>query len=218
MEQKNEWIIGREGDIKVSDGRVSRRHARVTRGAEGVFIEDLNSTAGTYVNGKLVKRKKIDVHDKVTLGTEYVLDVAGLLAAMPMSDAEFTESFRLLKEVYDTYNRTKIRIQSRSQGKMMLKRSLPMAVPGLLIALVGGRDSSFMIVGTVLSALAVIGGSVWGAKEMEKSPERLWQLDEQFKIDYACPDCKKPFGAHNSWESLRRQGQCPYCRRKFNVK
>jgi pSer/pThr/pTyr-binding forkhead associated (FHA) protein/DNA-directed RNA polymerase subunit RPC12/RpoP len=216
MEHKNEWIIGREGDIKVSDGRVSRRHARVTRGAEGVFIEDLGSKAGTYVNGKLVKRKKISVHDKVMLGAEYVLDVADLLATLPLSDAEFTEAFRNLKEVYDTYNRTKIRIQSQSQGKMMMKRSLPMAVPGVLIALVG-RDPLTMIVGTILSALAMIGGSVWGAKEIEKSPERLWRLDEQFKMDYACPDCKKPFGVHNSWESLRRQGQCPYCKRKFNI-
>jgi DNA-directed RNA polymerase subunit RPC12/RpoP len=217
MEQKNEWIIGREGDIKVSDGRVSRCHARLIRGEEGVFIEDLDSKGGTYVNGKPVKRKKISVHDKVTLGTEYELDIAEILAGIPLSDAEFTEAFRKLKEVYETYNRTKIHIQSQTQGKMMLKRSLPMAVPGILIAFVG-RDTGTMLVGAILSALAVIGGSVWGAKEMGRSPERLWQLDEQFKIDYACPECKKPFGANNSWESLRRQGQCPYCRRKFNVK
>jgi DNA-directed RNA polymerase subunit RPC12/RpoP len=216
MEHKNEWIIGREGDIKVSDRHVSRRHVRLTRGVEGIFMEDLNSKAGTYVNGKLVKRKKISVRDKVTLGRDYELDIAEILAGIPLSDAEFTEAFRRLKDVYNTYSRTKISIQSQSQGKMMLKRSLPMAVPGILVA-IAGREPVTLIAGAILSALALIGGSVWGAKEMEKSPERLWRLDEQFKIDYACPDCKKPFGVHNSWESLRRQGQCPYCRRKFKI-
>ena len=221
MESKNEWIIGREGDIKVSGeyNYVGRKHARLTRGAEGWVIEDLDSRAGTHVNGKPVRRKQIGLQDRITLGTGYVFDFRTFVAQLPLSDVEFTQRFRQLKDVYHTYSSVKLKIQSQSQGKMMLKRSLPMAVPGILLAVAGsaGGGAGTLIAGSVFSALAIVAGAVWGSKEMEKMPERLWNLDEQFKIDYACPECRKPFGVHNSWESLRRQGQCPYCRRKFNV-
>jgi DNA-directed RNA polymerase subunit RPC12/RpoP len=110
-----------------------------------------------------------------------------------------------------------LEIQKQSQFKMMLKRMIPMAVPGILLA-AAGKNPITMIAGALLLALALVAGAVWAAKEMEKNPERLLNLEEQFKIDYACPACKKLFGAHNSWESLRRQGKCPYCGRKFNVK
>jgi pSer/pThr/pTyr-binding forkhead associated (FHA) protein/DNA-directed RNA polymerase subunit RPC12/RpoP len=229
MENKNGWIIGREGDIVVPDAydTVSRKHAKLTKEADGLYIEDLGSTGGTYVNDKRIQKKKISIHDKVILGTKYVLDVNDILEQIPLSDTEFADAFRKLKEVSETYNKTKVTIQSQSQGKMMIKRSLPMALPGILMAgisLMSGSDTAngnsktiITIVGLALSAAAMVGGSIWGAKEMGKTPEKLSNLEEQFKVDYSCPDCKRPFG-QTPWESLRRQGQCPYCKRKFNVK
>lgn len=41
-----------ESDVVVSDPRVSRRHAEVRNGPEGVEIVDLRSTNGTYLNGR----------------------------------------------------------------------------------------------------------------------------------------------------------------------
>ncbi|MDR3250653.1 MAG: FHA domain-containing protein [Tannerella sp.] len=220
MENKKEWIVGREGNIPVSGKYVSRRHARLTKEADGLYIEDLDSKAGTYVNGKAVKKKRIGLRDRVLLGSEYVLNVGEILAQIPLSDAEFAQAFRHLKVVYETYNRAKLKIQSQSQGKMMLKRMLPMAVPGVLMAVTGAISERnrvvTLIVGAALSALAMVGGAMWGAKEMGKVPERIFELDEQFKIDYSCPDCKRSFGLV-PWEGLRRQGLCPYCKRKFNA-
>jgi ribosomal protein L37AE/L43A len=185
-----------------------------------LYIEDLDSTAGTYVNGKAVKRKKIGLRDRVQLGPDCVLNVGEALAQIPLSDAEFTQAFHRLKAVYETYSKTKLKIQSQSQGKMMLKRSLPMAAPGILMAIAGAitdRDRVIiLIVGATLSALAIAGGAMWGAKEMEKVPERMFELEEQFKMDYACPGCKRSFGPV-PWEGLRRQGECPYCKRKFHA-
>ena len=52
---ENEAVeIGREDGIGVrvaQDDLVSRRHARLTPTADGVFVEDLESRNGTYVNG-----------------------------------------------------------------------------------------------------------------------------------------------------------------------
>lgn len=44
-------IIGREGDIALVDGKVSRRHAQITSENGTLTIEDLGSTNGTQVDG-----------------------------------------------------------------------------------------------------------------------------------------------------------------------
>ena len=52
-------IVGRDAevDLVLSDGIVSRRHARLTTGDDGLWIEDLKSTNGTFVNGVKVSTK-----------------------------------------------------------------------------------------------------------------------------------------------------------------
>lgn len=51
--QRDRFLIGRgsECDIVVPDRQISRQHARLTRTAEGVQVEDLGSKNGTHVNG-----------------------------------------------------------------------------------------------------------------------------------------------------------------------
>lgn len=43
-----------DADIQLSEGLVSRRHARITIEADGVWLEDLNAANGTFVNGERV--------------------------------------------------------------------------------------------------------------------------------------------------------------------
>ena len=215
-----EYIVGREGEIRIHDPRISRRHLKIIRQPDGIYLEDLDSTGGTWVNGKRIKKKKVSPDDRITLGADYTLDLQTCLQKIPFTDAEFSEEFGQLKGVYEQYNKMRVKIQSTTQGQMMLKRSIPMALPGVLLAsasLFGNLGSGAAIIGGVLSAGAMVGGLVWGAKEQAKMPEKLNELDEQFKIDYSCPDCKKPFGQQNSWESLKRQGKCPFCRREFHA-
>ncbi len=49
--------IGRDSacDVVISDRQVSRYHARLTPGEEGVFLEDLGSKNGTFYNGKRIE-------------------------------------------------------------------------------------------------------------------------------------------------------------------
>src|SRR4030067_1160394 len=42
---------GRECDIVAPDRQISRQHARISRTADGVQVEDLGSKNGTHVNG-----------------------------------------------------------------------------------------------------------------------------------------------------------------------
>lgn len=53
--EKEDILVGKlesQADIILSDPSVSRIHARLTRGEEGYYILDLNSTNGTYLNGR----------------------------------------------------------------------------------------------------------------------------------------------------------------------
>jgi len=62
--------IGRKpsNDIPIDNLSVSGRHAQVITILEDSFLEDLGSTNGTYVNGKLVKKHALEDGDSITLG------------------------------------------------------------------------------------------------------------------------------------------------------
>jgi FhaA, N-terminal domain/FHA domain len=73
-------VIGRskESDIRISDPNVSRRHAEIRQDGSVYWIVDLDSTNGISVNGREVKRAKLDDEDRITLGsTELVFRRSG---------------------------------------------------------------------------------------------------------------------------------------------
>lgn len=49
-------VVGREGDVLISDGRASRRHAQILNENGTLFAEDLGSTNGTKVDGQPVAK------------------------------------------------------------------------------------------------------------------------------------------------------------------
>jgi len=73
---KEETLVGRElvNDITLSDPEVSRRHARFVIREEGVFVEDLGSTNGTFLNGVRVSGpQQLRLGDEITFGEKVVL-------------------------------------------------------------------------------------------------------------------------------------------------
>ncbi|HET9091415.1 MAG TPA: DUF3662 and FHA domain-containing protein [Acidimicrobiales bacterium] len=63
--------IGRlpECAVVLDDPNVSRRHAQLRREGDGVVLVDLGSTNGTKVNGVLVRERRLNPGDTVTVGT-----------------------------------------------------------------------------------------------------------------------------------------------------
>jgi hypothetical protein len=71
-------VIGRkQADIHIKDRHVSRRHAHIIELEDKFFIEDLNSTNGTYVNNKEIKVCELSQGDTITVG-ETSLKVDGI--------------------------------------------------------------------------------------------------------------------------------------------
>jgi pSer/pThr/pTyr-binding forkhead associated (FHA) protein len=58
----------RECDIQVEDPNVSRRHAELRQEGSSYWIVDLDSTNGVEVNGRRVKRAKLESGDAFTVG------------------------------------------------------------------------------------------------------------------------------------------------------
>lgn len=67
---KETTTIGRKpsNDISIDNLSISGRHAQVITILDDSFLEDLGSTNGTYVNGKLVKKHALENGDNITLG------------------------------------------------------------------------------------------------------------------------------------------------------
>ena len=73
-----ETIAGRSNDVAIflGDVTVSRHHARFTVDSEGLVVEDLRSTNGTYVNAERHDRARLQPGDEVIIG-KFHLVVAG---------------------------------------------------------------------------------------------------------------------------------------------
>jgi pSer/pThr/pTyr-binding forkhead associated (FHA) protein len=82
-----ELILGREqgsADLVIDDPGVSRRHARVLADDDGVIVEDLGSSNGTFVNGRRISGPvELAAGDEVQLGAT-ALSVQGADAATAM--------------------------------------------------------------------------------------------------------------------------------------
>jgi pSer/pThr/pTyr-binding forkhead associated (FHA) protein len=64
-------LIGRGADCQIilDDDYVSTRHARVVSGENGIYLEDLGSTNGSYVNGqRITAPTTITMSDTVRIG------------------------------------------------------------------------------------------------------------------------------------------------------
>ena len=67
---KDRTTLGRRpyNDIVIDNLAVSGEHAVLQMSGADVFLEDLNSTNGTYVNGKAIKKQQLQGGDSIEIG------------------------------------------------------------------------------------------------------------------------------------------------------
>ena len=97
-------VIGKaaDADFILSDVLVSRKHARLIRFEQSVVLEDLGSTNGTYLNGKLIRTSPVREGDVITIGNndltirngqlDYLRSQSEKTGGLYVNDLEFTLS------------------------------------------------------------------------------------------------------------------------------
>lgn len=67
---KERYTVGRlpDNDVRIDNAAVSGHHSLIINILNDSFLEDLNSTNGTYVNGKLIKKHALQNSDVITIG------------------------------------------------------------------------------------------------------------------------------------------------------
>jgi diguanylate cyclase (GGDEF)-like protein len=68
-------VIGRgnQADIHIIDEGISRRHAEVMQEGDRVFVRDLGSTNGTFLNGHRINEHPLKDGDKIQVGSTTIL-------------------------------------------------------------------------------------------------------------------------------------------------
>ncbi len=68
-------VIGREtaADVSIADASVSRRHSQIEREGSQLFIADLDSLNGTFINDVPVKRRVLEHGDRIRIGDSQFL-------------------------------------------------------------------------------------------------------------------------------------------------
>jgi FHA domain-containing protein len=78
---KERITIGRKphNDVQIDNLAISGEHASITTILDDAFLEDCNSTNGTYVNGQPIKKRTLSHNDVIELGKyrlKYLADAA----------------------------------------------------------------------------------------------------------------------------------------------
>lgn len=90
LPNNKEIVVGRssELDMVLVEDMVSRRHAKLTVTGDQIFIQDLGSTNGTFVNGEKIKRARLQEGDRILIGTSIIKLVASDSSAPMSGDAK----------------------------------------------------------------------------------------------------------------------------------
>lgn len=78
LPETGEIVVGRssELDMVLVEDMVSRRHAKITVTGGQIFLQDLGSTNGSFVNGEKIKRARLNEGDRILIGTSIIKVVA----------------------------------------------------------------------------------------------------------------------------------------------
>jgi hypothetical protein len=104
LPNNKEIVVGRssELDMVLVEDMVSRRHAKITVTGDQIFIQDLGSTNGTFVNGEKIKRARLQEGDRILIGTSIIKLVAadgGAAADQSKSNLEDVAAGRRTSQV-----------------------------------------------------------------------------------------------------------------------
>lgn len=146
---KDRISIGRSptNDIHLDDATVSGKHAQFHVSGRDVFVEDLESTNGTLLNGKKVQRHLLRNGDMLKMGQHelsYVDESAPRLDATVIISAAQREALKSPKELSGL-----LKILNGPKSGETVELNKPyntVGKPGVQVAVVAKRSQGFFLV------------------------------------------------------------------------
>lgn len=163
---------GKSNHIVVPTLSITEVHARVTRQTsregDSYWLEDNNSSNGTYVNDFRIVKRRLQPDDQVRIGNQ-VLTYRRLIKAFSRNPDDYTREFAELEGVWEDYVSLKEQLENRNLADQV----------------------SDLTVGVPLIGLAL--GRLLGAERSARKKRELAELEAQMTQVYACPKCGTPF-------------------------
>jgi len=134
---KDKTTLGRRpyNDIVIDNMAVSGEHARLLMADGEVTIEDLNSTNGTYVNGKSIKKQTLHNGDTIDVGRykiKFVLDSASDNVDAPVAPMQ-NAAIKVLSGA------------AAGREVLLTKAVTTVGKPGVLVAAITKRQHGYVV-------------------------------------------------------------------------
>ena len=202
---KERYTIGRlpDNDIRIDNPAVSGHHSLIINILNDSFLEDLNSTNGTYVNGKLIKKHALQHGDVITAGhhqlrfvedddaqqDEFEKTMVIQPSARPVekvraavSDAAATASRRTLGSGAPAIKKAKLQVLSGAFAGRELELTKALTTlgrPGVQVAAITRRSEGYFIVhvdSEVVDNFPLVNGAPIGAQARKLADNDVIQL------------------------------------------
>jgi Domain of unknown function (DUF4388)/FHA domain len=135
LRPNREIVIGRSSDLDMVlvEDMVSRKHAKIITDDQGVSIQDLGSTNGTFVNGEKIRKVDLKDGDRILIGTSIIKLGAATGEAAPMLSEKEARS------------KLQVTASHRSAPKSMAGNIEEIPLPDLLQLLSTSRKSGVLV-------------------------------------------------------------------------
>ena len=168
---KDRTSLGRRpyNDIVIDNLAVSGEHAVLQMSGNEVYVEDLNSTNGTYVNGKTVKKQLLQNGDFVEIGkyrVQYVSEAGVEPAAITPSSgaADIRASIKVMSG------------PAAGREVPLIKVVTTLGKPGIAVAAITNRGLNFVIAHIEGGDQAILNGASVGIEPIALKNGDLFEL------------------------------------------
>ena len=146
---KDRTSLGRRpyNDIVIDNLAVSGEHAVLQMSGTDVYVEDLNSTNGTYVNGKAVKKQLLQHADVVEIGKYKISFVAENIATAEKPAVIVTPAAVTVSAVLPVSAAAVRVISGAAAGRevALVKVVTTIGKPGVAVAAITRRPQGFVV-------------------------------------------------------------------------